>query len=240
MNPTNPIQLTDRYHALLKKHLDQPTSEAGMLNAHDWGTSALDAKLDTLDVAKIHDRVLGMILPIESARDVRDPLQKNASNFFSEAIRPMEDTHRLALDGKMKLASVNESLRQSSVALVESNRDLEDGIGQRKSAEAALKASEDNALLLLEESRRLEMQLQQITWEILSANEDERTRMSHMLQDEIAQTLVGIQLRLLVLNKKSKADSVSLTEAISNTEQLVEASVKTIDRLTREFTQRHE
>ncbi|HEY4951758.1 MAG TPA: hypothetical protein VII71_00040, partial [Verrucomicrobiae bacterium] len=53
----------------------------------------------------------------------------------------------------------------------------------------------------LEESLELQKCLRQLTHRMLAAQEDERAKLSHELQDEIAQTLLGINVRLLSLKQ---------------------------------------
>ncbi len=74
---------------------------------------------------------------------------------------------------------------------------------QRKAAEEALKKSERHYSQLLAQSERLQEQLRQLSRQILSAQEDERKRISRELHDVIAQTLTGINLRLATLKKEA-------------------------------------
>ncbi len=78
--------------------------------------------------------------------------------------------------------------------LASSNRELRHEITQRKAVEAALKKSELHYTQLLEQSNRLQGQLRLLSREILSAQEDERRKISRELHDVIAQTLTGINL----------------------------------------------
>ncbi|MFZ4768262.1 MAG: histidine kinase, partial [Roseimicrobium sp.] len=99
----------------------------------------------------------------------------------------------------------------------------------------ALKTSEKASSLLLKESRLLEQHLQDMARQLLSAQEEERRRMSLQLQDDIAQTLLGIHVRLLALKTEASANHAVLTKEITTTQRLVAASVKTIKRFAREF-----
>ena len=86
----------------------------------------------------------------------------------------------------------------------------------------------------------MERHLQEMTRKILLANEDEREKMSLQLQNEIAQTLLGIHVRLLVLKKEAAVSDASLAREIAATERLVEESVKSINRFADEFGIPHE
>ena len=87
----------------------------------------------------------------------------------------------------------------------------------------------------MKESRRLQKHLQRLTHQILSAQEDKRKKISRELQDEIAQTLLGINVRLLTLKKAAAANAEGLKKEIASTQRLVDKSVKTIKRFAREF-----
>ena len=78
--------------------------------------------------------------------------------------------------------------------------------------------------------------MQQLIHQILSAQENERKKISHDLQDEIAQTLLGINVRLLALKKGAAVRPQGFAKEIAGTQRMVEKSVKSIDRFAREFS----
>jgi signal transduction histidine kinase len=92
----------------------------------------------------------------------------------------------------------------------------------------------------LEESRRLQKHLRDLTHKILTAQEDKRKKMSHDLQDEIAQTFLGINVRLLTLNKAAGINAQGFKKQIASTQRLVDMSVRSIKRFAREFGKHHE
>ena len=116
---------------------------------------------------------------------------------------------------------------------------MKQGIVQRKTVEQALKKSGEHYRKLLEESLRLQKHLQRLTHRILSAQEDKRKKISHDLQDEIAQTLLGINVRLLTLKKAAAVNASGLKKEIASTQRLVDKSVKSINRFAREFGIHH-
>jgi signal transduction histidine kinase len=105
--------------------------------------------------------------------------------------------------------------------------------------EQALKKSGEHTRKLLKESRDLQKHLQRLTHQILSAQEDKRKRISRELHDEIAQTLLGINVRLLTLKKAAAIDASGLKKEIASTQRLVDKSVKSIKRFAREFGIHH-
>jgi signal transduction histidine kinase len=121
------------------------------------------------------------------------------------------------------------------VDLAASNRSLKQSIARRKVVEEALKKSGGQSAKLLEESRRLEQHLRQLTHRILTAQEDKRKKMSHDLQDEIAQTLLGINVRLLTLKKDAAASANGFKKDIAKTQKLVDKAGERIKRFAREI-----
>ncbi|MCX6928692.1 MAG: histidine kinase [Verrucomicrobia bacterium] len=133
---------------------------------------------------------------------------------------------------KHKLSSV------SGPYLAASKRSLKLGIAQRKTMEAALKESVEHYESLLEESLALQQHLRHLTHQILSGQEAERKKVSRDLRDEIAQTLLGINVRLLALRKATKGDTEILKKEIVITQRLVQNSVQLINQFTSELDTR--
>jgi signal transduction histidine kinase len=192
--------------------------------------------LETLDVARIHEGALANL----EASSSRDGIIKRAEIFFAEAVTPIEKTHRAALKAKVHLHQVNKTLDRRTMDLAASNRSLKQGIVRRKTVEAALKKSGGHSKKLLEESRRLQAHLRHLTHRILTAQEDKRKKLARNLQDEIAQTLLGINVRLLTLKKEAGVNTEGLKKEIASTQRLVDKSLKSIKRFTREFGASHE
>jgi signal transduction histidine kinase len=122
--------------------------------------------------------------------------------------------------------------------LVASNRSLKQGIAQRKIAEEGLKQSREHYKALLVESLAMQTHLRCLTHQILTAQEAERKKISHELRDEIAQTLLGIKVRLLTLKRAAKGGTASLKKEIANTQRLVRQSVRSINQFAHELDQR--
>jgi len=87
----------------------------------------------------------------------------------------------------------------------------------------------------LKESLQLQKGLRQMAHRNLSAQEQERLTLSHQLQDEIAQTLLGINVRLLGLKTAASGGATNLTKEIASAQRLVKESVRSINRFAREL-----
>ena len=218
-------RLSRGYTAALRKHLKQGP-RASLQPARGLGQRAAALGLETLDVARIHEAAVSSL---EASRS-RDGIIKRAEMFFTEAITPIEKTHRAALKANARLNQLNKTIRRRTVDLAASDRHLKQGVVQRKAMEQSLKKSAGHYGRLVKESRRLQKHLRQLTHQILSAQEEERKKISRDLHDEIAQTLLGINVRLLTLKNGATANTGSLQKEIASTQWLVKESVKTMSR----------
>jgi signal transduction histidine kinase len=225
--------LSQRYVAALQKHLRQgPRAIPPCGTALALGRQAAALNLETLDVARIHEDALAKL---EASRS-RNGLIKRAEIFFVEAITPIEETHRAALKANVRLSRLNQTLGRRTVDLAASHRFLKQDIVQRKTVEQALKKSGEHSRKLLKESRRLQKHLQRLTHQILLAQEDKRKKISRDLHDEIAQTLLGINVRMLTLKKEAAVNASGLKKEIASMQWLLDKSVKSIKRFAREFS----
>jgi signal transduction histidine kinase len=156
-----------------------------------------------------------------------------AEKFFAEAIMPMEEMHRAAMEADVSLKQQIAALRQRTGELAAANLRLKKEVVQRKAAEKALKKSEAHHKLLLERSRTMQEQLRHLSRHILLTQEEERKEISRELHDEIAQTLAGINVHLASL--KVEASAQGLSKKIASTQKLVERSVKIVHRFALEL-----
>ena len=229
------IRLSRRYQAALGNHLRQGP-RGGLQPARRLGRQAVAIGLETLDVARIHEGALATL----KASSRRDGIIKRAEIFFTEAITPIENTHHAALKTNARLRQLNTTLGRRTVGLAAANRSLKLGIARRKTVEQALKKSGAHSATLLKKSCRLQKHLRRLARQILKAQEDKRKRFSRDLHDEIAQTLLGINVRLLTLKKEATLNAEGVQKEIASTRRLVDKSVKSIKRFAREFGIHHE
>jgi signal transduction histidine kinase len=87
----------------------------------------------------------------------------------------------------------------------------------------------------LTESLQLQKRLRQLTHRVIAAQEDERSKISHELQDEIAQTLLGINVRLLSLKQAARSETQGLKNQIASVQRLVVKSAKSVRRFARKL-----
>jgi signal transduction histidine kinase len=87
----------------------------------------------------------------------------------------------------------------------------------------------------LRASLQWQKHLRRMTHRVLVAHEDERLKLSHELQDEIAQTLLGINVRLLLLKQAARSKAKGLKNEIASTQRLVVRSAALVRRLARDL-----
>ena len=184
-----------------------------------------------LELARMHERALVLL----EAANGKDGIAKQAEIFFIEAIIPIVETHRAARQSKIQLDRLKKMLGRRTVELAVTNHQLQRGIVRRKTMETALNKSGEHYTKLLEDSLQLQEGLRQLAHQVLEAQEDERKKISRELQDEIAQTLLGINVRLLTLKQEARSNTKGLKNEIANTQRLVLKSAKSVRRVAREY-----
>jgi signal transduction histidine kinase len=223
-----------RYQGALRRFLKQGR-QGGLAAARGLGSQALAAGLQTLELAKLHEQTLVTEVLPGCPAGKRVAVIKQAGIFFTEAIAPIEQTHRGSREAAVHLNQIVEMLSQRTVELAASNLELREEIVQRKAVEAALKKSETHYSQLLEQSDQMQEQLRRLSRQILSAQEEERKEISRELHDVIAQTLTGINVRLAALKKEAALNTKGLDRNIARTQRLVEKSVDIVHQFAREL-----
>ena len=223
-------KLSQRYVTALRKHLKQGP-RASLQPALGLGRQAVALGVETLELARIHERALTTL----ELSNSKNGVIKRAEIFFTEAITPIVEAQRAARQTKVDLSRLKETLGQRTEELAVTNRQLQRGVVRRKAMEDAFEKSGQHHHKSLEESLQLQKRLRQLTHQVLAAQEDERKNISRELQDEIAQTLLGINVRLLSLKQEARSNTKGLKNEIASTQRLVVKSAKSVRRIAHEF-----
>ena len=223
-------KLSQRYVTALRKHLQQGP-RASLQPALGLGRQAVALGVETLELARIHERALTTL----GLSNSKNGVIKRAEIFFTEAITPIVEAQRAARQTKVDLSRLKETLGQRTEELAVTNRQLQRGVVRRKVMEEAFEKSGQHHHKSLEESLQLQKRLRQLTHQVLAAQEDERKNISRELQDEIAQTLLGINVRLLSLKQEVRSNTKGLKNEIASTQRLVVKSAKSVRRIAHEF-----
>ena len=228
----NLIRLSQRYLKALGNHLrpGRPVIPPGRI-ASGLGIEAAGLGLETLGLARIHEQALATL----KLSTTQNGLTKRAGIFFAEANLPIEEMRHGAQQRKVQLSRMEELLEERTEELAVSNRQLKRVVARRKRMEEGAEQTGLHHQKCLEESLQLQKRLRQLTHRVLAAQENERTNISRELQNEIAQTLLGINVRLLALKQEGRGSAKSLKSEIASTQRLVESSAKFVRRVARKY-----
>jgi signal transduction histidine kinase len=221
----------------LSRYLSQGR-EASLQPALRLGLRAAAIGLEILDMAVAHERAMMARLLSRAPSGVR--LIARAKAFFAEVIAPIEATHSAAQKGELHVRRLTRTLNRRTVESSAANRRLKRVIAERRVVEDALAKSREHLTRLLRESARLHGRMRHRARSLLSAHEDQRRTTSRRLQDEIAQTLLAINVRLLTWKSSARSNMENLENEIAATQRLVEQSAGMIRRVARELGVQHE
>jgi signal transduction histidine kinase len=216
-------RLPQQYVVALQKHLREGTP-ASLLGALRVGRQAVALGLETLGLARVHEQAL---ITVEIAKN-KTGLLKRADIFFYEANAPIEETHRAARQTKAHMSRLMATLGRRTEELAVSNRQLQRGVRRHKVVEDASAKRGQHHQKCLEESLDLQKRLRQLTHQVMRTQEDERKKISCELQDDIAQTLLGINVRLLSLKQAAQSNTKGIKNDIASTQQLVARSARSV------------
>jgi signal transduction histidine kinase len=191
----------------------------------------VDLGLETLGLARIHEEALVKLRPGSKKR----VLAKLAGLFFAEANMAIEATHRAARQNKSDLGRLMATLERRTEQLAASNLQLQKGVVRRRVMENDFAKRGKHHQECLEESLELQTRLRQLTHQVLAAQEDERRKISRELEGEIAQTLLGINVRLLSLKIEARSHSRGLKNTIAKTQRLVAKSARSVRQVGRKI-----
>ena len=224
------LKLSGRYSAALRKQLKQGP-QASLQPALELGREAVALGLETLDLARIHEQALATL----ELSGTKNGFTKLAGIFFTNANAQIVETHLATRQTRVHLNRMKETLGERTEELAATNRELQRGIVRRKVMQEAAETNGRHYKKCLEESLELQKRLRQLTHRVLTAQEDERKSISRELHDEIAQTLLGINVRLLSLKQEARLNHKGLKSEIAGTQRLVVKSVKSVRRVAREL-----
>lgn len=226
--------MTRRYQNALRQHVRNGGS-GSLKRARVLGKQALQVGLHTLELAQVHEKTLLNDLLPACAVAKQEALIREAAVFFTAANTPIEAAHPMAREAASHMEKVIKALSQRTVELAASNEQCLREVEQRKTAESAYIRREAHYTELLQQSDQLQMQLRQLSRQVLTAQEEERKRISRELHDVIAQSLTGINMRLATLKRDAGANSKSMERNIIGSQRVLEESVNIIHRFARDL-----
>lgn len=231
---SNPGRFVGLYQSALRNHL-RKGPRASLRPTQNLGRQAMHLGLETLDLVRIHEQVLMQLARPDDSSASRSAMVRQAGTFFAAVITPIEELHRTAVDANRRLEQLTRTLCQRTMDLTASNQRLKAETEQRRVAEESFKKSEQHYAHLLEQSRQMQDQLRLLSRQLLSAQEEERKKISRELHDVIAQTLTSINVRLAALRKEATLSTKDIERSIERTQKLVKNSVDIVHRFAREL-----
>lgn len=226
--------MSARYLAALRTHLNAKVVRESH-RAQKIGRAAVVAGVATLDLARIHEQA---VLALAASQDFATPGNgslKRAVAFFTQALIPLEADRRATRESNRHLLQRNATLQLHTEALARGNRRLEREVVRRQAGEAKIEQAKERYRTLLLEAQVMQGKLRQLTRQIISAQEEERKRISRELHDEVVQTLVGINVALSALGHRADLGAPRLRQKIARTQRLVETAVRAVHRFAREL-----
>jgi signal transduction histidine kinase len=222
--------LLQHYVAALRKHLKHE-SQASLQAASRLGHEAITFGLETVELVRIHERALILVKPSVC----KTGLVKRAENFFINVIAPIVRTDWATNTINNTLDHLKDTASRRAVVVPIAHHQLQRGPVRRKVEKNDLQKSGKHKDKSLGESLQLEKHLRRLAHRVLAAQENERKIISCELHDEIAQTLLGINVRLLSLKQKARSNPKSLKNEIVRTQRLVTRSAKSMRLFAREL-----
>lgn len=196
--------------------------------AQELGVQAAKLGAGVRELERIHARAVGG-LALAGRRAER------AAGFLAAVLRRRTGQRAAARSKTVRLVRLNLVLRRRTRELAATRRQLQRGVARRKVVEQAFRASNQEHARLLKEALRRQESLRQLTRRVLSAQEEERKSVTHELQDEVAQTLLGINVRLLALRQEAGHKTAALRAGLASTQRLVATSTRQVRRTSRKL-----
>jgi signal transduction histidine kinase len=135
---------------------------------------------------------------------------------------------------RRRLQQLNGVLDERNAELAFTNAQLEEEISLRRQVEAALRESKDHYFHLFQQAHAMEEDLRELSAKVLSAQEEERKRISRELHDEIGQALTAVNVAIAMLKKQARSDP-AFERKVAEAEQLLAQSMETVHCFAREL-----
>jgi len=227
--PTTNLPVT--YQSILRDFIAQP-DEATLQRAYDFGRAAMNAGLGVFDIIRLHHQaLLDGVLP----RDVEIARFSTAlESFLLEVLSPFEAAHRGFRRALERMQQLNAALAERNDAQIVVNTQLQEEIATRQRTEAELRESKDHYLRLFQQARAMEDSLRDLSGQVLTAQEEERKRISRDLHDEIGQALTAVNVAVAMLKKQAAGDP-AFERKVTEAETLLAQSMETVHRFARDL-----
>lgn len=188
-----------------------------------------DSQLNVKSWSKRAEEIFGW-----SEQEFKEKQKQGYSTIYTEDMPMLMEIAQQLLEGKLERYSIQNrnytkngkmiwcewfnSVLKNEDGKVGTILSLVQDITDRKKAEDLIKKSYDDI-------RELASHLQDV-------REEERTSMAREIHDELGQQLTGFKMDIAWLNRKLQTDEEAIKEKIQATLQLIDASIKTVRRIS--------
>jgi len=224
------VRWSQGYQTALRKHLGH-RAMPNLRSMSRMGHRATSIGVGVRDVTRIHKESLANLKSINTSGKIR----QRAKDFITAAIVSIEKALFARRKSPDRLGKLNKLLGRRQTGLDTTNRSMLADIVRRKSTEANLNTTGELFSKRLNESAQLQLQLRQLMHRMMATQEDDRKNISQELQNDIAQTLLGINVRLLSLKKTARSGTREFKKEISSTQQLILKSAKSVRKFARQL-----
>lgn len=173
---------------------------------------------------EVYDKVLETGRPKRFERSLGIPAR--TLELFAFRVEDEELRRVAVLFTDVTTRKLEEAIRQRLAVLHATNEKLENEIARRKILESELILSE-------QKEKDLRGRTRQLAHQVLHSQEQERLSISRELHDQVVQTLVGINTRLLTLTAQADHPGPSFLKELALAQKLVEKSVETVHEVSR-------
>jgi signal transduction histidine kinase len=223
---TGEAGLSSIYHAALCVHFANP-STSSLRQAYALGKAAMDGGMGTSDVIRIHHRAIAVGALVPGSFASQSEAAPTFEAFLLEALAPF----RLLEDNR---AQQIKFLIEQNEALALRNVRLEAEVADREAAEFAMQDSKDRYFQLYQVARAKEANLRVLSAQVLSAQEEERKRMSRELHDDVGQALTAVNVAISMVKNRGISDA-SFRQYVTDAENLLERTMQTVHEFAREL-----
>ncbi len=206
-------------------------SRVSLQPALELGCRAFVLGLQPLEMEWLHKRALAR-LKLPAVAGLSD---KRARRFLKDAMIPLVKIKRAGPQDEQRMRHLNRILDQRTAQLRTTKTQLQEGIAKRENLEMELQSKTNLLETLLRESLELQDGLKKLAHGEFTAQEKERLSLSRELVNNIAQTLLGVNVRLINLKHEAKNKGHELKHRIAGTQRAVASSVKTMRQLARKY-----
>ncbi len=137
----------------------------------------------------------------------------------------------LCKDGSPKWTLWNATPLPNQDLVIATGRD----ITERKHTEAAVLRSEEHYRDLFHQAYQMQENLRRLSDRVLKVQEQERSRISRDLHDEVGQALTAINMNLAILRNTFASSPVETERRLRDSQDLIERTMETIHDFSREL-----